>query len=283
VYKKLTFCSHDNILPAFTGLEHSIMNPQDTRTAFEIGHKSDVGFYEWMETHPIQAKAFIGFMQAQFISLPSWLSVLDFESEISKDADPATFIFVDVGGGTGQQCQALCDKFPNLKGKIVVQDRPAVLDKAITGSRVERMSYDYLTEQPVKGPSLYFNPLPVMLSNTTIAALAYYFRQILHNNDDETCQRILKAQIPAMSEESVILIDEKVLPDYSTDATSGEYTVALSLAMLSMFNALERREGHWRKLLSGAGLQVREIRRFTEFGDSLIIATKKKSSDTSHI
>ena len=38
-----------------------------------------------------------------------------------------------------------------LQGKIILQDRPAVLEKAITGPEVERMSYDYLTEQPVKG------------------------------------------------------------------------------------------------------------------------------------
>jgi hypothetical protein len=234
-----------------------------------------------MQTRPIQARAFAGFMQAQFSSLPSWLSVLDFDSEISKGADPDTFIFVDVGGGTGQQCQALCDKFPNLKGKIVVQDRPEVLDKAITGSRVDRMSYDYLTKQPVKGSSRSFGPLPVILADMTVAARAYYFRQILHNNDDETCHRILKSQIPAMSKDSVILIDEKVLPNYKTDASGGEYTAALSLAMLSMFNALERREAHWRELLSEAGLQVRDIRRFTEFGDSLIIATMRSGSDES--
>jgi len=86
-----------------------------------------------------------------------------------------------------------------------------------------------------------------------------------------------------MSEDSVILIDEKVLPDYKTDTAGGEYTAALSLAMLSMFNALERRETHWKRLLSDAGLQVRDIRRFTDFGDSFIIATKKNSSDNSHV
>jgi hypothetical protein len=184
-----------------------------------------------METHPTQAKAFAGFMQAQFLSLPSWLSVLDFDSEVSKDADPSTFIFVDVGGGSGQQCQALWDKFPNLKGKIVVQDRPEVLEKAITGSRVDRMSYDYLTKQPVKSSSRCFGALLVFFADMTKAARAYYFRQILHINDDETCHQILKSQIPAMSKDSVILIDEKVLPDDQTDAASGEYATALSLAM----------------------------------------------------
>jgi hypothetical protein len=42
-----------------------------------------------------------------------------------------------------------------------------------------------------------------------------------------------------------------------------------------MFNALERREGQWRKLLADAGLEVREIKHFTNFGDSIIVVGRK--------
>lgn len=36
---------------------------------------------------------------------------------------------------------------------MVLQDRAAVLEKAIVGDDVEKMPYDYLTEQPIKGQS----------------------------------------------------------------------------------------------------------------------------------
>lgn len=119
-------------------------------------------------------------------------------------------------------------------------------------------------------------PLPTPHpSNPPLGARAYYFRQIFHNHNDETCHRILAAHLAALSPSSVILIDDKVLPDANPATGSVEYTAGLSLAMLSMFNALERREGQWRTLLADAGLEIREIKRFTDFGDSVIVAGKK--------
>lgn len=217
-----------------------------------------------METHPVQQGAFHRFMEMQFASLQTWLDVIPFEAEYGQqDLTDETPLFVDVGGGNGQQCVCLLNKYPNMtRGRIILQDRPAVLDRAVTSPRVEKLAYDYLTDQPVCG------------------ARVYYFRQILHNHDDETCLQILRSQIPAMSKSgSVLLIDEKVLPDeeqQSGHERSGrEYLTALSLSMLSMFNALERREGEWRRLLAEAGYEMQEIRRFTDFGDSVIVCVKK--------
>lgn len=100
----------------------------------------------------------------------------------------------------------------------------------------------------------------------------YYFRQIMHNNNDETCIRILKAQIPALAKDSVIVIDDKCLPDEKTKDDAGvEYTAGLSIYMKVMFNAMERREKQWRELVAKTGLVVREIKRFTPFDDAAII------------
>ncbi|OBT49726.1 hypothetical protein VE04_09838 [Pseudogymnoascus sp. 24MN13] len=248
---------HDNCLPAFNALNYSLAHPTDPRTPFEIGHDSPVDFYTYLESHPIQGAAFHRFMEAQFASLPTWLDVLPFDSEYAASTTPETPTFVDVGGGNGQQCVALQKKYPALQGRIIRKHLPALLEKAITPDSVERMPYDYLVEQPVKG------------------ARAYYFRQIFHNNNDETCHLILAAHLPALSPSSVILIDDKVLPDAKPATGSVEYTAGLSLAMKAMFNALERREGQWRTLLADAGLEIREIRRYTDFGDSIIVAGRK--------
>lgn len=111
----------------------------------------------------------------------------------------------------------------------------------------------------------------------------YYFRQIMHNFDDETCIRILQAQLPALGPRSVVVLDDKVLPDEKpragsaagTHPGSAEYTAALGIAMKVMFDAQERREAHWRRLVGAAGLEVREIRKFTQFDDAVVIAVKK--------
>lgn len=126
-------------------------HPSDPRTPFEIGHDSPTDFYTWLETHPVQGAAFHRFMEAQFASLPSWLDVIAFDTEYAASSNPEIPIFVDVGGGNGQQCVLLQKKFPSLKGRVVLQDRPAVLEKAAVTGSIEIMPYDYLTEQPVKG------------------------------------------------------------------------------------------------------------------------------------
>lgn len=96
----------------------------------------------------------------------------------------------------------------------------------------------------------------------------------MHNNDDDNCVRILQSQMSAMASSSVIVIDEKLLPDstYGADMANVQYTASLSLLMKTAFDAQERRESSWRKLLTRAGLIVKEIRTFSHFHDAVIIA-----------
>jgi hypothetical protein len=49
--------------------------------------------------------------------------------------------------------------------------------------------------------------------------------------------------------------------------------------MLAVFKALERKGGQWPKLLSEAGLKIREIKVFTEHSDVIIVAGKKAGLD----
>jgi len=83
-----------------------------------------------------------------------------------------------------------------------------------------------------------------------------------------------------MTSESVIIIDEKVLAEETetvtgvADAGKG-MSATLSLMMYALCDAEERKESHWRRLLDEAGLEVKEIHRYTEFGDAVIVAVKK--------
>ncbi|KAL5374171.1 hypothetical protein PMIN02_012307 [Paraphaeosphaeria minitans] len=57
------------------------------------------------------------------------------------------------------------------------------------------MVYDFNIPQPIRG------------------AKAYYMRMILHDYPNEQCRRILQNTISAMTEDSVLLVDEIVLPE----------------------------------------------------------------------
>ncbi|KAF3010834.1 hypothetical protein E8E13_008765 [Curvularia kusanoi] len=252
---------HDNCAPAFIALNEKLSNPQVGCTAFKLGQHSEEDFYTWMETHPVQQGAFHRFMEAQFAMLPTWLDAVSFDTEVAQGVGAEDVVFVDVGGGNGSQCAALKKAFPELQGRMILQDRPAVLEKARKVEGMELMAYDFLTEQPVHN------------------ARAYYFRQILHCFDDDTCIQILQMHLPALlnNPDSRIYIDDKTLPDEKSkaDGLGVEYTAALSLAMKAMFDAQERREKHWRWLLDQAGMEIVEIRKFTKFDDSVIIAKRR--------
>lgn len=218
-------------------------------------------------------------MKEQFASLPTWLDVVSFEAEFAQDSQPDGVVFVDVAGGNGSQCAALKRSLPDLSGRVVLQDHSYVLGKALEVGGMEKMPYDFFTEQPVKGRCESPEDLRCSKSGESdrLGARVYYFRQIIHNFDDAACIRILESQVPALGPDSVIVIDDKVLSDNRPPAgTPGiEYTAALNIAMKVMFDSQERRETHWRRLLDQAGLRIKDIRKYTRFDDAVIIAAKK--------
>lgn len=109
-------------------------------------------------------------MELQFSSLPTWIDVFDFAAECALGTTSDTPIFVDVGGGNGQQCASLQQRYPTIQGRIILQDRPRILANAITGPGVERMEHDFFTEQPVKGIATNLVP-DIYRSLTALQAL----------------------------------------------------------------------------------------------------------------
>lgn len=74
-----------------------------------------------------------------------------------------------------------------------------------------------------------------------------------------------------MSSSSTLFINENVLPD---EEPSTEYRASLSMTMMAFFDTYERRERDWHRLLGKVGLTVKEIRRFSRHGDSILMAVK---------
>ena len=94
-------------------------------------------------------------------------------------------------------------------------------------------------------------------------------RNILHDYPDKQCVHILKNTIAAMGKDSVLLIDDMVLPD------SGVHWQAAQLDMTMMVGmaAVERTREQWYTLLESAGLKIERIWTYTtSLQDSVIEA-----------
>lgn len=64
---------------------------------------------------------------------------------------PLTWIsMISSGGGFGQQCISLRKSFPRNSGRVILQDRPSVVENRRIPD-VEVMEVDMMKGQPVKG------------------------------------------------------------------------------------------------------------------------------------
>lgn len=110
------------------------------------------------------------------------------------------------------------------------------------------------------------------LLNARIGSKFYYLRNILHDYPDDKCRAILKNLIDAMGKDSLILIDEMVLPDSNVpwQATQLDLTMMIALA------SVERTKEQWYQLLDSAGLKIVKINTYTiSLQDSIIVVVPK--------
>ena len=68
----------------------------------------------------------------------------------SKQDDEAVFL-VDVAGGRGHDLEGLKQAHTNIKGRLILQDRPEVIQLAELSPGLEKMQHDFNTPQPIKG------------------------------------------------------------------------------------------------------------------------------------
>jgi demethylsterigmatocystin 6-O-methyltransferase len=97
-------------------------------------------------------------------------------------------------------------------------------------------------------------------------------RNILHDYPDDKCLMILKNLTTAMSKESVILIDDMVLPDSKVHWQAAQ----LDLVLMASLASVERTKAHWQALLDSAGLKIINIYTYTlSLQDSIIAVVPK--------
>ena len=156
-------------------------------------------FTELETQHPARAENMAFAMEALASIYPDSVIVDNYDwAKLGK----ATV--VDVGGGKGYVCRTLAKHFQDLS--LIVQD---LEDTANAGrstcpeelkDRIDFMTHDFFTEQPVKGADVYF------------------FRAIFHDWPEKYCVKILKSLIPALKKGSRVVIQDPHTMDPGTMA-----------------------------------------------------------------
>lgn len=179
---------------------------------------------------------------------------------LDAEGNPERIFLVDVGGGSGHQCIEVRDRYPELHGRLVVQDLPEVVKEApeIPGVKIE--ANDMFQEQKVKGEKSLTLISKTRPADIIQGAKFYYLRRIFHDWPDAQCIQILKNLRSSMASDSRVLIDEVVLPE-----TNVPWQTALAdLAMMILLGGRERTQKQWAALAEQAGLQIAYIHAYND-------------------
>ncbi len=133
-------------------------NPTEyDRSAFQYGHHTDLGLWEYLKQDPERTKVFNSGMRSLTTIGGSSKSAgaYPFAEELAKELVTDTdVLIVDVGGGRGQALESIKASFPQLKGRMILQDVQDVIDDARTGGlakHIEPQVASFFDGQQVKG------------------------------------------------------------------------------------------------------------------------------------
>ncbi|KAK2595508.1 hypothetical protein QQS21_006783 [Conoideocrella luteorostrata] len=215
---------------------------QDPRNCpFNKGHNTDVAAFDWFPKQEWLFSNFNQYMTIQRDGMPTWLDVYPF-MEKAAGLGPQQPLFVDIGGGVGHQSIALRDALPKeITNKIIVQDQAPVIARSIQKAGIESVVHNFWQPQPVKG------------------ARIYYMRNIIHDWPDHESLELLKLTKAAMGPDSVLLIDDMVVPDTGAHWQATQ----LDMLMMSALASRERTRAQWNNLIPKAGLRINNVYQYT--------------------
>ena len=136
--------------------KYSTKMADPTDIPWYLGHDTTDPIFKWIHDHPPVLKSFMGWMAGQREGLPTFLDAVDVKEQFAKGATDCTLVFVDVGGSMGHQCVAVRQKYPDLIGRVVLQDLPETIEKVKASplpgfEGIEVFAHDFFKPQPLQG------------------------------------------------------------------------------------------------------------------------------------
>lgn len=208
------------LLPEFFA-KNGYKNPGDAFNGpWQFAQRTDKHYFDWLSGQPILQTAFNNVMGISRMGQVDWTEFYPVEERLKVD-NPERTALVDVGGGVGHDVAALKSKLPNLQGKFVFEDLPIVVDEAKeTPEGIVGVGHNFFGPQP----------------ESVRGAKAYYLRTVLHDWPDKQASTIIKNIKDVMVEDSILLLNENMLPESGVSL----YQAELDIAMMTCFSSLDR-------------------------------------------
>lgn len=119
-------------------------------------HLKGIPLWDYLKANPYDEQQF-GLAMSALAANRLPLSELYPTKELVEHVDSQGVLLVDCGGSVGHDVEAFKRAHPHAPGKLVLQDRPEVIENIQElDASIERMPHDFLTPQPVKGAAAYY-------------------------------------------------------------------------------------------------------------------------------
>ncbi|KUJ18479.1 O-methyl transferase B [Mollisia scopiformis] len=223
-------------LPTFLKRTNYKSPTDELHTAFQDAWKTSLHAFSWFADNPDHLAPFNDFMALRRQPGLSWLSMYPVVQE-SRGWEVEMPIYVNIGGGIGHQCAQFKEMYPDIPGRVILQDLSHSIANALQTPGVENMEHDFFEPQPIKG------------------AKFYYMRGVLHNHPPHKVRKLLENTKSAMTQDSILLIDEMILPETGVNANAA----SIDMTMLTAFASMERTESQWQEIVQAAGLKLVQI------------------------
>ena len=151
---------------ASTGFKHVDGSPGPFQHAHKANPAAAHGLFPWLISDPAMLTNFNAFMSGQRMNRAQWYDFFPVHEILLKGVkrDNESTLLIDIAGGEGHDAESFHQKFPDVPGKVIVQDLPATIDNIKElDPAVVRMRYDFFTPQPIHGKLQ--NPTEHRISN----------------------------------------------------------------------------------------------------------------------
>ncbi|KAK4429672.1 Caffeic acid 3-O-methyltransferase [Sesamum alatum] len=184
--------------------------------------------YELLISKPETSKIFNNAMRARStVQMKKAIKIYDGFTSLGS--------IVDVGGGTGTALAIIIANCPSIRG--INFDLPQVVQNAPSYNGIEHIGGDMFVEIP-RGDAILL-------------------KYILHNWDDENCNKLMKNCYTALPNKGKLILMDYILPTCPQTDDHSKYVSVMNILMSTMMEGKERTEDEFKGLAAKVG--------FTEF------------------
>jgi hypothetical protein len=135
-------------------------NPDDPLLApLQYTHNFKTDGFTWLCENPAALARFNSFMEGQRANRPHWGDWFPIHEHVldHPDVRADSPLIVDIGAGRGHDLIGFRQRFPDVPGRLVLEDLSTVVDEVrgaqdLDAAGIETVAYDFFAEkQPIEG------------------------------------------------------------------------------------------------------------------------------------